>query len=71
VGTVAGDGAGGYPSGGPLYLAGGPEVQYRSYAEDTQRLIDEELDRLTTLLLERETIDGDSVYRLVGNRVSS
>jgi ATP-dependent Zn protease len=34
-------------------------------------LIDEELDRLTTLLLERETIDGDSVYRLVGNRVSS
>jgi cell division protease FtsH len=78
----------GYPSGGPMYLGGGQEVGYRTYAEETQRLIDEEvsrllreaeerakklltehrdeLDRLTELLLEHETIDGEEVYRIAG-----
>jgi cell division protease FtsH len=78
----------GYPSGGPMYLGGGQEVGYRTYAEETQRLIDEEvsrllreaeerakklltehrdeLDQLTELLLEHETIDGEEVYRIAG-----
>jgi cell division protease FtsH len=78
----------GYPSGGPMYLGGGQEVRYRTYAEETQRLIDkevarllqeaeerarklltehrDELDRLTELPLEHETIDGETVYQLVG-----
>jgi cell division protease FtsH len=81
----------GYPSGGPMFLGGGQEIQYRTYAEETQRLIDKEvarllteaeerarkmltehrdnLDRLTELLLEHETIDGETVYQIVGKRV--
>jgi cell division protease FtsH len=81
----------GYPSGGPMFLPGGPEVKSRAYAEETQRLIDKEvarllreaeegatkllsehrdaLDRLTELLLENETIDGETVYEIVGRPV--
>jgi cell division protease FtsH len=81
----------GYPSGGPMFLPGGPEVRSRAYAEETQRLIDKEvarllreaeeraakllsehrdaLDRLTELLLENETIDGETVYEIVGRPV--
>ncbi|HZA20251.1 MAG TPA: ATP-dependent zinc metalloprotease FtsH, partial [Actinomycetota bacterium] len=33
----------GYPSGGPMFLPGGPEVRSRGYAEETQRLIDKEV----------------------------
>jgi cell division protease FtsH len=77
----------GYSSGSPMYL-GEQEVTSRSYAEATQRLIDEEvsrllveaekvatkcltdnrdhLDRLVDLLLERETVDGEEVYALLG-----
>jgi len=77
----------GYLSGGPMYL-GGEEIQRRSYAEATQRVIDEEvakllrqaeqratalltkhrdaLDRLTELLLERETVDGTDVDEILG-----
>jgi cell division protease FtsH len=80
-----------YPSGGPMFLGGGQEITGRSYAEETQALIDkevarllreaeeralklltehrEELERLTELLLESETIDGEAVYRLVGRDV--
>ncbi len=76
----------GYSGGSPMYL-GAEQVRTRVYAEDTQRLIDEEvasllraaeeraiellrtnrgaLDRLTDLLLERESIDGEVVYDLV------
>ena len=83
----------GYPSGGPMFLGGGQEVQYRNYAEQTQHLIDKEvarllreaeeraqkllnenrehLDQLTALLLERETVDGESVYRIIGRPVPS
>jgi cell division protease FtsH len=78
----------GYPSGGSMFLGNGQDVRIRSYAEETQRMIDEEvarylreaeeraqklltehrgeLDRLTDLLLERETVDGEEVYRIVG-----
>jgi len=81
----------GYPSGGPMFLGGGQEVGYRNYAEETQRLIDQEvarllqeaeerdlklltehrdeLDHLTELLLENETIDGETVYQVAGRPV--
>jgi cell division protease FtsH len=71
----------------PMYLAG-EEVTSRPYAEDTQRVIDEQvvallhdaekrattmltehrqaLDRLTGLLLERETVDGTDVDDILG-----
>jgi cell division protease FtsH len=77
----------GFSSGSPMYL-GEQEVTQRSWAEATQRIIDEEvsrllgeaerratglltdhregLDRLVDLLLERETIDGDEVDRILG-----
>ncbi|HZA82259.1 MAG TPA: ATP-dependent zinc metalloprotease FtsH, partial [Actinomycetes bacterium] len=77
----------GFASGSPMYL-GGEEVRSRSYAEATQRVIDEEvakllreaedrargmlgehrdaLDRLTELLLERETVDGTDVDQVLG-----
>jgi cell division protease FtsH len=77
----------GFASGSPMYL-GGEEVRSRSYAEATQRVIDEEvskflreadgraramlaehrdaLDRLTELLLERETVDGTDVDAVLG-----
>jgi cell division protease FtsH len=80
-----------YPSGGPMFLGGRQEITSRSYAEETQGLIDkevarllreaeeralklltehrDELERLTELLLESETIDGEAVYRLVGRDV--
>src|SRR5712691_9058625 len=72
----------GFASGSPMYLGDQP-VRTREYAEDTQRVIDEEvarilkeaevrattlierhrdaLDRVVSLLLERETIDGADV----------
>jgi len=77
----------GFASGSPMYL-GGEEVRSRSYAEATQRLVDEEvarllrdaaeqagrllgehrdaLERLTELLLERETVDGTDVDEVLG-----
>jgi cell division protease FtsH len=77
----------GFASGGPMYL-GSEEVRSRSYAEATQRVIDQEvgkllrqaegratsmlsdhrdaLDRLTDLLLERETVDGTDVDEVLG-----
>jgi cell division protease FtsH len=77
----------GFASGSPMFL-GGEEVRSRSYAEATQRVIDEEvanllreaegrargmltehrdaLDRLTDLLLERETVDGTDVDGVLG-----
>jgi cell division protease FtsH len=77
----------GFASGSPMYL-GGEQVTSRSYAEATQRVIDEEvakllrqaeqratamltehrdaLDRLTELLLERETVDGTDVDEVLG-----
>jgi cell division protease FtsH len=77
----------GYPSGGPMFLGDGAQVQSRSYAEATQHMIDREvarllreaeeracellsdhraeLDKLTGLLLELETVDGEVVYDLV------
>ena len=76
----------GYSGQGPMYL-GGQEVNQRSWAEETQRVIDTEvarllrqaeqralelltehraeLDALTELLLEQETVEGDAVYELV------
>lgn len=36
----------GYPSGGPMFLGDGAEIQYRRYAEATQHLIDREVARL-------------------------
>ena len=36
----------GYPSGGPLFLSGGPEVTSRPFGDDTQRRIDLEVARL-------------------------
>jgi cell division protease FtsH len=70
-----------------MYL-GGEEVRSRPYAEQTQRVVDEEvatllrqaeqrafdlltehrqaLDRLTELLLERETVDGTDVDEVLG-----
>jgi cell division protease FtsH len=78
----------GYPSGGPMFLGGGEQIGYRTYAEATQRLIDEEvsrllgeaeeramklltdhreqLDQVSQLLLEDETVDGETVYRIAG-----
>jgi cell division protease FtsH len=77
----------GFATGSPLYL-GGEEVRSRPYAEQTQRVIDQEvakllveaedratalltghrhaLDRLTELLLERETLDGTDVDEVLG-----
>jgi cell division protease FtsH len=77
----------GLSSDGPNYL-GVDDARSRNYAEQTQRVIDEEvsrllreaeeratdvlsthreaLDRLTNLLLEKETVDGSEVYALVG-----
>jgi cell division protease FtsH len=77
----------GFSSDGPSYL-GVEDARSRGYAEQTQRVIDEEvsrllreaeqratdvlsthrdaLDRLTELLLEKETVDGSAVYALVG-----
>jgi cell division protease FtsH len=79
----------GFTGGGPNYL-GVEDSASRGYAEQTQRVIDEEvsrllrqaeeratdvlshnreaLDRLTQLLLEKETVDGSEVYALVGRR---
>ncbi|HVL97738.1 MAG TPA: ATP-dependent zinc metalloprotease FtsH [Egibacteraceae bacterium] len=76
----------GYGEQGPMYL-GGQEVRHRSWAEETQRVIDTEvarllrgaeqralellqahraeLDELTALLLDHETVDGDTVYAVV------
>jgi cell division protease FtsH len=78
----------GFASGSPMFLGGGEQVRTRPYAEQTQRVIDEEvakllrqaekraialltdhrdaLDRLTELLLERETIDGTDVDEVLG-----
>jgi cell division protease FtsH len=36
----------GYPSGGPMFLGDGAEIEYRKYAEATQHLIDREVARL-------------------------
>ena len=36
----------GYPSGGPMFLGDGAQIQHRSYAEATQHLIDREVARL-------------------------
>jgi len=80
----------GFASGSPMYL-GDQEVRNRTYAEATQRVIDEEvtrllneaqeratdqltrnrgsLDRLVELLLERETVDGEDVYGILGRPV--
>jgi cell division protease FtsH len=80
----------GYSSGSPMYL-GDQEVNRRSYAEATQRVIDEEVTRLlkeaedraralleanrsaveelVALLIERETADGEDVYRILGRPV--
>jgi cell division protease FtsH len=77
----------GFASGSPLFL-GTEEVRSRPYAEQTQRVIDEEvasllrqaegratamltdhrdaLERLTELLLERETVDGTDVDEVLG-----
>jgi cell division protease FtsH len=77
----------GFASDGANYL-GVEDSRSRGYAEDTQRVIDEEvsrllreaeqratdvlsnhreaLNRLTELLLEKETVDGSEVYALVG-----
>jgi cell division protease FtsH len=77
----------GFSTAGPAYL-GGDEARRRPYAEETQRIIDEEvakllreadqraavmltdhrdlLDRLAELLLERETVDGTDVDRILG-----
>jgi cell division protease FtsH len=78
----------GFSTAGPAYLGGGGDAGKRPYAEETQRIIDEEvakllreadqraavmltdnrdlLDRLAELLLERETVDGTDVDRIVG-----
>jgi cell division protease FtsH len=77
----------GFSTGSPMYL-GTEEVRSRPYAEQTQRVVDEEvakllraaedratgmlsehrdaLDRLTELLLERETVDGTDVDEVLG-----
>ncbi len=81
----------GFSSDGPAYL-GQQEIHSRQYAEATQRVVDEEverllkeanerattllsdhreaLDRVTTLLLERETIDGSDVMAAAGTRTN-
>jgi cell division protease FtsH len=75
-----------YSTGEPMYL-GPEEVTMRSYSEETQRVMDQEvarlvreaektatelltshraeLDQLTALLVENETIDGSVVHELV------
>jgi cell division protease FtsH len=77
----------GFSPDGPQYL-GPQEIRSRQYAEDTQRIVDEEirrllseaegrataligehrsdLDRLVDLLIEKETVDGEEVYALLG-----
>jgi cell division protease FtsH len=77
----------GFSPQGPQYL-GPQEIRSRQYAEDTQRIVDEEirrllseaegrataligehrsdLDRLVDLLIEKETVDGEEVYALLG-----
>jgi cell division protease FtsH len=77
----------GFSSDSPSYL-GIEDPRSRTYAEQTQRLIDEEvsrllreaeqratellsthraaLDRVVELLLEKETVDGEEVYAIVG-----
>jgi cell division protease FtsH len=77
----------GFPEDGPQYL-GPQQLTNRPYAEETQRVIDEEaarllneadaravelleshrdaLEKVVALLLERETIDGEDVERIVG-----
>jgi cell division protease FtsH len=77
----------GFASGSPMFL-GTEEVRSRPYAEQTQRVVDQEvaellreaegrattmlgghrdaLDRLTELLLERETVDGTDVDGALG-----
>jgi cell division protease FtsH len=77
----------GFAGDGPAYL-GQQEIRSRQYAEATQRVIDQEverllkeaddratallsghreaLDRVMTLLLERETIDGSDVMAAAG-----
>jgi Peptidase family M41 len=79
----------GFAESGPQYL-GLQQVTQRSYAEETQLVIDEEVTRLlreagdragsllessrealekvTALLLERETIDGEGVLAAVADR---
>lgn len=56
----------GYPSGGPLFLTGGPEVNTRPFGDDTQRRIDLEVARLVrdaevraeaVLVARRDTLD--------------
>ncbi len=77
----------GFSEDGPQYL-GAQQLTTRQYAEETQRVIDEEVSRLlkdaddragallesrrdaleqvVALLLERETIDGEDVERILG-----
>lgn len=77
-----------YPSGGPAYLADAQGPTARSYAEGTQKIIDEEvsriisealhkarstltrarseLDTVTELLLHDETLDGVTIYEILG-----
>jgi cell division protease FtsH len=77
----------GFASGSPMFL-GTEQVRSRPYAEQTQRVVDEEvaallreaegratamlgehreaLDRLTELLLERETVDGTDIDEVLG-----
>jgi cell division protease FtsH len=77
----------GFSDDGPQYLGAQP-LTTRQYAEETQRVIDEEVTRLlkeaddragallesrrdaleevVALLLERETIDGEDVERVLG-----
>ncbi|MCB0997583.1 MAG: ATP-dependent zinc metalloprotease FtsH, partial [Acidimicrobiales bacterium] len=88
LGMSAAIGPVGYPSGGPMFLPGGAQVSARPFAEDTQRAMDLEverlltdaqdralaalgrergaLDRLVELLLDRETVEGAEVYRVLG-----
>jgi cell division protease FtsH len=44
----------GYPSGGPMFLEGGPQIASRSYAEETQRQMDKEVARLLREAEERD-----------------
>src|ERR1700736_634366 len=59
----------GFASGSPMYL-GGEEVRSRAYAEDTQRVIDEEVSALLREAEQRATTllsaHRDAVDRLVG-----
>ena len=77
----------GFSEDGPQYL-GAQQLTTRQYAEETQRVIDEEVSRLlkdaddragallesrrdaleqvVALLLERETVDGEDVERILG-----